>query len=120
MEREEGPGWRPGPGRGLDALTTEVRGAEPSEGKAAVIPRRDAAAPEYDLIIAAQPYRCRQQAERKVRFVLEPLARRLAPGGRMVTIQSTGQDPGMEIIRRVWPGEEPFPGSGRRISRVSG
>ena len=26
----------------------------------------------------------------------------------MITIQSTGQDPGMEIIRKVWPGEEPF------------
>ena len=27
---------------------------------------------------------------------------------RMITIQSTGQDPGMEIMRRVWPGEDPF------------
>ena len=26
----------------------------------------------------------------------------------MITIQSTGQDPGMEIIHWVWPGEEPF------------
>ena len=43
-----------------------------------------------------------------MRLVLEPLAASLAPGGRMITIQSTGQDPGMEIIRKVWPGEEPF------------
>ena len=40
--------------------------------------------------------------------MLEPLAASLATGGRMITIQSTGQDPGMEIIRKVWPGEEPF------------
>jgi hypothetical protein len=74
----------------------------------AVIPRRGACDSSYDLVIAAQPYRSRQGADTKVRYVLEPLARALAPGGRMITIQSTGQDPGMEIIRRVWPDEEPF------------
>jgi len=73
-----------------------------------VIPRPENIAREYDLVIAAQPYRARQRAETKVRYVLEPLARALAPGGRMVTIQSTGQDPGMEVIRKVWPGEDPF------------
>ena len=26
----------------------------------------------------------------------------------MIAIQSTGQDPGMEIIRKIWPSEEPF------------
>ena len=75
----------------------------------AVIPRRAQARMCYDLIIAAQPYRSRQPAEVKVRYVLAPLARALAPGGRMLTIQSTGQDPGMEIIRKVWPQEDPFP-----------
>ena len=75
-----------------------------------VIPRPDAAHDrrQYDLVIAAQPYRTRQPAETKVRYVLAPLAEALAPAGRMITIQSTGQDPGMEIIRRVWPDEEPF------------
>ena len=63
---------------------------------------------QYDLIIAAQPYRTRQPAETKVRYVLAPLAASLAPSGRMITIQSTGQDPGMEIIRGIWPDEQPF------------
>jgi hypothetical protein len=40
--------------------------------------------------------------------VLAPLAAALAPGGRMITVQATGQDPGMEIIRKVWPDEAPF------------
>ena len=40
--------------------------------------------------------------------VLAPLAKSLAPGGRMVVVQSTGLDPGMEIIRQVWPDEDPF------------
>ena len=74
----------------------------------AVIPRPDTPVGGYDLVIAAQPFRARHTAEHKVRLVLEPLAASLATGGRMITIQSTGQDPGMEIIRRVWPGEEPF------------
>ena len=74
----------------------------------AVIPRPDAPIGGYDLVIAAQPFRARHRAEVKVRLVLAPLAASLAAGGRMITIQSTGQDPGMEIIRKVWPGEEPF------------
>ncbi len=74
----------------------------------AVIPRRGACDLDYDLIIAAQPYRARHPVEIKVRTVLAPLAAALAPGGRMITIQATGQDPGMEIIRAVWPGEQPF------------
>ncbi|MEM7251899.1 MAG: hypothetical protein AAF493_10780 [Pseudomonadota bacterium] len=73
-----------------------------------VIPRPNDPSPEYDLIIAAQPYRARNSADTKVGYVLKPLASALAPGGRMITVQSTGQDPGMEIIRKVWPDEDPF------------
>jgi hypothetical protein len=73
-----------------------------------VLPRLGEGIAPYDLVVAAQPYRARQPAETKVRYVLEPLARSLAPGGRMVAVQSTGQDPGMEIIRKVWPQEDPF------------
>ena len=73
-----------------------------------VIPRPGTSIAGYDLVIAAQPFRARHPAERKVRLVLAPLAASLAPSGRMITIQATGQDPGMEIIRRVWPNEDPF------------
>jgi hypothetical protein len=83
-----------------------------------VLPRPGEHSGTYDLVIAAQPYRARQSAERKVRAVLEPLARALAPGGRMIAIQSTGQDPGMEIIRAVWPDEEPFRTPGPMLVRV--
>ena len=40
--------------------------------------------------------------------VFAPLARSLAPGGRLLTIQSYGQDPGVEIIQKLWPRENPF------------
>ncbi len=63
---------------------------------------------EYDLVLAAQPYRSRTSPETKVKNVLAPLAKALAPAGRLVVVQSTGHDPGMEIIRKIWPAEDPF------------
>ncbi len=62
----------------------------------------------YDLVVASQPYRARTPLERKVGMVLVPLARALASGGRLVAIHAHGNDPGLEIIREVWPEEDPF------------
>lgn len=75
----------------------------------AVIPKPGPMNEGYDLIICAQPYRSRQPAEVKARTVVAPLARSLACNGRMVIVQSTGYDPGMEIVRKIWPDEVPFP-----------
>ena len=74
----------------------------------AVLPPAGGAPAGYDLVIASQPYRARLSAEVKVRNVLGPLARALSPGGRMIVIQSTGKDPGMELINAVWEEEFPF------------
>ena len=63
---------------------------------------------DYDLVLAAQPYRSRTSAPAKVKTVLAPLARALSSRGRLVVVQSTGHDPGMEIVRRIWPDEDPF------------
>ena len=73
-----------------------------------VIPRPGLAMNDYNLIIASQPFRLRASLDLKVKRVLAPLARALAPGGRMLTIHSHGNDPGLEIIRRVWKDENPF------------
>ena len=75
-----------------------------------LIPRNIGAAQDfkYDLVLAAQPYRSRTPAELKVKTVLAPVACALAPNGRLVVVQSTGHDPGMEIVRRIWPNDEPF------------
>jgi hypothetical protein len=59
-------------------------------------------------VIASQPYRARASIEFKAKKVLAPLARSLAPGGRMIANHTHGNDPGLEIIQRVWPGENPF------------
>ena len=73
-----------------------------------VIPRPGRVVAKYDLVIASQPYRARASTEFKAKKVIAPLARSLAPGGRLLGIHSHGRDPGLEIIRNVWPGEDPF------------
>lgn len=73
-----------------------------------LVPRRGHPAHPYDVVIASQPYRARLPAAVKVRNVIAPLARALAPNGRLVVIQSYGRDPGMEIIQHIWPDEQPF------------
>jgi hypothetical protein len=72
------------------------------------IPRRDEPTADYDLVLASQPFRLRASVDFKARRVLAPLARALRVGGRLLGIHSAGSDPGMEIIQRVWPGEDPF------------
>jgi len=78
-----------------------------------VIPQRDGTEGKYDLVVASQPYRAETSVEHKVRSVIDPLVRSLAPGGRLVAIHGHGGDPGLEIIRGVWPDEDPFR-TGRR------
>jgi SAM-dependent methyltransferase len=73
-----------------------------------VRPRRGLARADYDLVIASQPYRARAPVEFKARRIIAPLARALAPGGRLIAIQSHGNDPGLDIIHGIWPGESPF------------
>ena len=74
----------------------------------AVIPKPGQTLGNYDLIVASQPWRARTSAQFKAQRILAPLVRSLAPGGRLVTIQSYGQDPALEIIRTLWPDETPF------------
>jgi hypothetical protein len=73
---------------------------------------------EYDLVLAVQPYRARLAAEKKIQYVLGPLAETLAECGVLVGVQSTGQDPGMEIIRAIWPDEAPFQSPGPTLMRL--
>jgi hypothetical protein len=69
-------------------------------------------------VIASQPYRARAPAEFKAKRVIAPLARALGPGGRLIAIHSYGHDPGMEIIRKVWPEDDPFHTDRHRILKA--
>ncbi len=73
-----------------------------------IIPRPGRVTADYDLIIASQPYRARASAEFRAKRIVGPLARAIGPGGRLIGIHSMGQDPGLEIVQEVWPGENPF------------
>ena len=68
-----------------------------------IIPRRAKPRADYDLVIASQPYRARVSAEFKASRVIGPLARGLGAGGRLLGIHSCGRDPGLEIVRHIWP-----------------
>ena len=73
-----------------------------------IIPKPGGTVANYDLVIASQPYRARASVDFKAKRVIAPLARALGPGGRLLGIHSYGHDPGMEIIQRVWPNDNPF------------
>ena len=72
------------------------------------IPKRGEGRADYDMVIASQPYRLRAPLEFKAGKVVGPLVRSLGKGGRLLGIHSYGHDPAVEIVERVWPGENPF------------
>ena len=73
-----------------------------------VIPKQDVKKADYDLVLASQPYRLRVSSEVKSRNVLLPLVRSLGRGGRLIGIHSSGDDPGHQILREIWPNDNPF------------
>jgi SAM-dependent methyltransferase len=73
-----------------------------------VIPRKGEGRADFDLVLASQPFRLRAEVKFKAGRVLAPLARALGPGGKLLGIHSAGADPGIEIVREVWPDEQPF------------
>jgi hypothetical protein len=83
-----------------------------------VIPQQGRARADYDLVIASQPYRARIPVELKASRVIAPLTRGLRPGGRLLGIHSFGNDPALEIVRKVWPDENPFTTSRHDILRT--
>ena len=94
---------------GITLAIAEAKLAEYlAAGMDSVIPKRGAIRADYDLVIASQPYRARASTAFKAKRVIAPLARALAPGGRLLGIHSCGNDPALEIVQKVWPNEKPF------------
>ena len=73
-----------------------------------VIPKPGQVGGNYDLVLASQPWRARMSAEFKVKKVLGPLVRSLGPAGRLLAVQSCGDDPALEMVNEIWPDEKPF------------
>ena len=73
---------------------------------------------EIGLVIASQPYRAKSSVNFRAKRIIAPLARALRAGGRLIGIHSHGQDPGLEMIQVVWPGENPFAVSRHELLRA--
>jgi hypothetical protein len=84
----------------------------------AIIPRPGGTSANYDLVLASQPYRARSSLEFKAQRVIAPLAKALGPGGRLIGVHSHGNDPGLKIIQKVWPGDNPFMHDRHQILRA--
>ena len=80
-----------------------------------VIPRKEQPRADYDRILASQPFRLRAPTKFKAGRVLAPLAKALGVGGRLLGLHSAGNDPGIEIVQKIWPGEDPFTVSRREL-----
>ncbi len=73
-----------------------------------IIPKPEPQRADFDLVLASQPWRARMDADFKVKYVLGPLTRALGPSGRLLAVYSIGSDPGLELVREIWPDEDPF------------
>lgn len=62
---------------------------------------------QYDFIIASHLYRHSAPIDFKINKILNPLASSLTSGGRMLVIQSYGQDPAHDVVKRIWKEEAP-------------
>jgi len=73
-----------------------------------VLPRRGLARADFDFVLLSQPYSARAPVAFKAERIVAPLVRALRPNGRLMGVHSHGDDPGMELVRSIWPGENPF------------
>ena len=73
-----------------------------------IIPRPAARMPITISSSPRSPIAPARSLDFKAKRVIAPLARALGPGGRLIAIHSHGHDPGMEIIQKVWPEDNPF------------
>ena len=68
-----------------------------------LIPERGGPDLEFDYCFLNHPYLHSHTMKFRMEYILGPIIRHLAPGGRMKVAQSLGDDPAHEIIRRVFP-----------------
>jgi len=67
------------------------------------VPRQGGPDLQFDYCFLNHPYLHSHTMKFRIDYVLKPVIRHLAPGGQMKVVQSLGEDPAHEIIRRVWP-----------------
>ena len=82
-----------------------------------IIPTKSNPSNKFDLIIASQPYRSRIPAEKKVKYVINPMISALAKKGKLIVVHAAGKDPANQIIKKIWPKENPYPSLANEITK---
>tara|TARA_B100000686_G_C16642807_1_gene891109 strand:+ start:50 stop:1159 length:1110 start_codon:yes stop_codon:yes gene_type:complete len=80
-----------------------------------LIPIKNKTKENFDLILASQPYRSRIKARKKNEYVIKPMIDALSKNGKLVVVHASGKDPAYELIKKIWPNENPFPTLGKKI-----
>ncbi len=80
-----------------------------------IIPKVDDKKINYDLIIASQPYRSRISEKQKVNYVIKPMIESLNNNGKLIVTHAFGNDPATELVKKLWPDDDPFPTLGNKI-----
>ena len=80
-----------------------------------IIPKKNDQRNYFDLIIASQPYRSRINEKLKVNYVIKPMIEALSQNGKLAIIHAYGDDPGTELVKQLWPNDNPFPNLGNEI-----
>ena len=68
-----------------------------------LIPSRGGAGLTFDYCFLNHPFLHSHTMTFRTEYVLKPVIDCLAPGGQMKVIQSLGDDPAHDIVRRIWP-----------------
>ena len=80
-----------------------------------IIPTKEKSINEFDLVLVSQAYRSRFPVDKKVNFVIKPMISSLSSGGKLAIFHSCGNDPGTEVVEKLWPDENPFPNNAKDI-----
>lgn len=68
-----------------------------------LIPQRGKADLAFDYAFLNHPFLHSHTMTFRTEYVLRPVVEHLAPAGMMKVVQSLGDDPAHDIVRRVWP-----------------
>ena len=82
-----------------------------------IIPTKIKSSNKFDLIIASQPYRSRISVEKKAKYVIKPMIKALAPKGKLIVVHAAGKDPANQIIKKIWPKENPYSSLSNEITK---
>jgi len=80
-----------------------------------IIPKKNNTKESFDLILASQPYRSRINASKKNDYVIKPMIEALSKNGKLLIVHAAGKDPASELVKIIWPKENPFPTLGKQI-----